>query len=60
MLEFEDQPCCPVSRDWASNPSVETSDNLEAPEDKRKCEDPESPVAKKKGRNRIRTWVMYF
>ncbi|XP_042086687.1 tRNA-specific adenosine deaminase 1 isoform X6 [Ovis aries] len=47
MLEFEDQPCCPVSRDWASNPSVETSDNLEAPEDKRKCEDPESPVAKK-------------
>lgn len=47
MLEFEDQPCCPVSRDWASNPSVETSDNTEAPEDKRKCEDPESPVAKK-------------
>ncbi|XP_025124201.2 tRNA-specific adenosine deaminase 1 isoform X5 [Bubalus bubalis] len=47
MLEFEDQPCCPVSRDWASNPSVETSDNLEAPEDKRKCEDPESPVTKK-------------
>ncbi|XP_054935313.1 tRNA-specific adenosine deaminase 1 isoform X3 [Physeter macrocephalus] len=47
MLEFEDQPCCPVSRDWANNPSVEASDNLEAPEDKRKCEDSDSPVTKK-------------
>nr|XP_058899725.1 tRNA-specific adenosine deaminase 1 isoform X2 [Kogia breviceps] len=47
MLEFEDQPCCPVSRDWADNPSVEASDNLEAPEDKRKCEDSDSPVTKK-------------
>nr|XP_030719157.1 tRNA-specific adenosine deaminase 1 isoform X1 [Globicephala melas]XP_030719158.1 tRNA-specific adenosine deaminase 1 isoform X1 [Globicephala melas]XP_030719159.1 tRNA-specific adenosine deaminase 1 isoform X1 [Globicephala melas]XP_030719160.1 tRNA-specific adenosine deaminase 1 isoform X1 [Globicephala melas] len=47
MLEFEDQPCCPVSRDWANNPSVEASGNLEAPEDKRKCEDSDSPVTKK-------------
>ncbi|XP_057566933.1 tRNA-specific adenosine deaminase 1 isoform X2 [Hippopotamus amphibius kiboko] len=47
MLEFEDQPCRPVSRDWDNNPSVEASDNLEAPEDKRKCEDPGSPVTKK-------------
>lgn len=47
MLEFEDQPCCPVSRDWADNPSVEASGNMEATEDKRKCEDPDSPVTKK-------------
>ncbi|KAF6078457.1 hypothetical protein HJG60_009263 [Phyllostomus discolor] len=47
MLEFEDQPCCPVSRDWAHNPSVGASGNLEATEDKRKREDPDSPVAKK-------------
>ncbi|XP_031313903.1 tRNA-specific adenosine deaminase 1 isoform X1 [Camelus dromedarius] len=47
MLEFEDQPCCPVSRDWANNPSVEASGDLEAPEGKRKCEDPDSPVIKK-------------
>ncbi|XP_065755115.1 tRNA-specific adenosine deaminase 1 isoform X4 [Phocoena phocoena] len=47
MLEFEDQPCCPVSRDWANNPSVEASGNLEAPEDKRKCEDSDSPLTKK-------------
>lgn len=47
MLEFEDQPCCPVSRDWADNPSVEASGNIEATEDKRKCEDPDSPVTKK-------------
>ena len=47
MLQFEDQPCCPVSRDWANNPSVEASDNLEAPEDKRKCEDSDSSVTKK-------------
>lgn len=47
MLEFEDQPCCPVSRNWANNPSVKASGNLEAPEDKRKCEDPDSPVTKK-------------
>ncbi|KAL2762122.1 tRNA-specific adenosine deaminase 1 isoform f [Daubentonia madagascariensis] len=47
MLEVEDQPCCPVSRDWASNPSVEASSNLEAPENKKKCEDLDSPVTKK-------------
>uniref|UniRef100_A0A8C9DKZ2 tRNA-specific adenosine deaminase 1 n=1 Tax=Prolemur simus TaxID=1328070 RepID=A0A8C9DKZ2_PROSS len=47
MLEFEDQPCCPVSRDWANNPSVEASSNLEAPENKKKCEDLDSPVTKK-------------
>lgn len=47
MLEFEDQPCYPVSRDWAHNPSMEASGNLEATEDKRKCEDPDSPMTKK-------------
>ncbi|XP_025282652.1 tRNA-specific adenosine deaminase 1 isoform X4 [Canis lupus dingo] len=47
MLEFEDQPCCPVSRDWANNPSVEADGNLEAPENKKKCEDLGSPVTKK-------------
>ncbi|XP_006152684.1 tRNA-specific adenosine deaminase 1 isoform X2 [Tupaia chinensis] len=47
MLAFEEQPCCPVSRDWAKNPSVEGSDNLEAPENKRQLEDPESPITKR-------------
>ncbi|XP_006888887.1 PREDICTED: tRNA-specific adenosine deaminase 1 [Elephantulus edwardii] len=47
MLEFEDQPCCPVSSDWANNPSVEVTGNCEAPEKKRKCESPDSPVPKK-------------
>ncbi|XP_023378918.1 tRNA-specific adenosine deaminase 1 isoform X1 [Pteropus vampyrus] len=47
MLEFEDQPCCPVSRDWANNSTVEASGNIEATEDKRKCEDPDSPMTKK-------------
>lgn len=47
MLESEDQPCCPVSRDWANNPSAEANNNLKAPEGKRKCEDPDSPGTKK-------------
>ncbi|XP_077840064.1 tRNA-specific adenosine deaminase 1 isoform X4 [Macaca mulatta] len=47
MLEFEDQPCCPVIRDWASSSSVEASSNLEAPGNERKCEDLDSPVTKK-------------
>nr|KAF6406025.1 adenosine deaminase tRNA specific 1 [Molossus molossus] len=47
MFEFGDQPCYPVSRDWAHDPSVEASGNLETTEDKRKCEDPDSPVTKK-------------
>lgn len=47
MLESEDQPCRPVSGDWAHNPSAEASGNLEATEDERKGEDPDSPVAKK-------------
>lgn len=47
MLEFEEQPCCPVSRDWAHSSPVGGSDNGEAPESKRNCEDPSSPVAKK-------------
>lgn len=47
MLKFEDQPCYPVSRDWAHNPSLEPSSNLEATEDKRKCENPDSPMTKK-------------
>ncbi|XP_037372069.2 tRNA-specific adenosine deaminase 1 isoform X2 [Talpa occidentalis] len=47
MLEFEDQPCCPVSRDGASNPAVDISGNLETPGDKRKYEDPECSLNKK-------------
>ncbi|XP_035969576.1 tRNA-specific adenosine deaminase 1 isoform X1 [Halichoerus grypus] len=47
MLEFEDQPCCPIRRDWANNPLVEASGDLEDPEDKKKCEDLGSPVTKK-------------
>ncbi|XP_054104602.1 tRNA-specific adenosine deaminase 1 isoform X2 [Callithrix jacchus] len=47
MLEFEDQPCCPVIRDWANNPSVEANSNLEAPGYERICEDLGSPVTKK-------------
>ncbi|XP_008575434.1 PREDICTED: tRNA-specific adenosine deaminase 1 [Galeopterus variegatus] len=47
MLEFEDQPCPPASRDWANNPSGEAIGNQEAPENKRKCEDLDSPVTKK-------------
>ncbi|XP_037672396.1 tRNA-specific adenosine deaminase 1 isoform X2 [Choloepus didactylus] len=47
MLEFEDQPCCPVGRNWINIPSVEASGNLEPHENKRKCEDPDSPVTKK-------------
>nr|XP_012422343.1 PREDICTED: tRNA-specific adenosine deaminase 1 [Odobenus rosmarus divergens] len=47
MLEFEDQPCCPVHRHWANNPSVEASGDLEDPEDKKKYEDLGSPVTKK-------------
>ncbi|XP_006860219.1 PREDICTED: tRNA-specific adenosine deaminase 1 [Chrysochloris asiatica] len=45
--EFEDQPCCPVNRNWAKNTSVEVSGHLETPENKRKCEDPGGPVIKK-------------
>ncbi|XP_021112351.1 tRNA-specific adenosine deaminase 1 isoform X2 [Heterocephalus glaber] len=47
MLGFEEQPCCPVSRDWAKTSSVEASGNLEASENKRTCEDPDSPITKK-------------
>ncbi|KAM6222596.1 tRNA-specific adenosine deaminase 1 isoform 3-T3 [Rhynchocyon petersi] len=47
MLEFEDQPCCPVSRDWANDPPMEVSSNPEAPEKKRKGEDPNSSVSKR-------------
>ncbi|XP_021573184.1 tRNA-specific adenosine deaminase 1 isoform X2 [Carlito syrichta] len=47
MLEFEDQPCSPVSRDWANNPLGEPSGNLETLENERKCEDFNSPVTKK-------------
>ncbi|XP_010595145.1 tRNA-specific adenosine deaminase 1 isoform X2 [Loxodonta africana] len=46
-LEFEDQPCCPVSRDWTNNLSAEVIGNMKAPENKRKCEDLDSPVTKK-------------
>ncbi|XP_053461922.1 tRNA-specific adenosine deaminase 1-like [Nycticebus coucang] len=47
MLEFEDQPCCIVSRDWAINPSVEASGNLETPENNKNYEDPDSPITKR-------------
>ncbi|XP_049999605.1 tRNA-specific adenosine deaminase 1 isoform X3 [Alexandromys fortis] len=47
MLESEEQPCCPVVRNWANNSSVERSENLEDSKNKRNCEDPDSPVAKK-------------
>ncbi|XP_062033398.1 tRNA-specific adenosine deaminase 1 isoform X3 [Lepus europaeus] len=47
MLEFEEQPCCPVSRDWANNSSLEASVNPESPENKRRCDSPDSPVSKK-------------
>ncbi|XP_013359460.1 PREDICTED: tRNA-specific adenosine deaminase 1 isoform X3 [Chinchilla lanigera] len=47
MLGFEEQPCYPASRDWVTNSPVEASGNLEIPENKRNCEDPDSPIAKK-------------
>ncbi|KAM5262510.1 tRNA-specific adenosine deaminase 1 isoform 2-T2 [Ctenodactylus gundi] len=47
MLEFEEQPSCPVSRDWVRNSSAEANSEIEAPENKRNCEDPDSPVTKK-------------
>ncbi|CAO2610049.1 tRNA-specific adenosine deaminase 1 [Lemmus lemmus] len=47
MLESEEQPCCPVIRNWANDSSVERSENLEDSKNKRNCEDPDSPVAKK-------------
>ncbi|EGW12976.1 tRNA-specific adenosine deaminase 1 isoform X2 [Cricetulus griseus] len=47
MLEFEEQPCCPVIRNWAINSPVEKSNNLEDSKNKRDCEDPGSSVAKK-------------
>lgn len=47
MLESEEQPCCPVVRNWANDSSVEKSENLEDSKNKRNCEDPDSPVAKK-------------
>ncbi|XP_010607789.1 tRNA-specific adenosine deaminase 1 isoform X1 [Fukomys damarensis] len=47
MFESEEQPCYPVSRDWAKTSSVEASGNLEAPENKRTREDPDSPIIKK-------------
>ncbi|EFB18017.1 hypothetical protein PANDA_017575, partial [Ailuropoda melanoleuca] len=47
MLEFEDQPCFPVRRDWANNPSGKASGDLEAPEDTKKWENLGSPVTKK-------------
>ncbi|XP_066098387.1 tRNA-specific adenosine deaminase 1 isoform X3 [Saccopteryx bilineata] len=48
MLASEDQPCCPVGRDWASNPSAaEASGNLDTTEDEKQCEDLDSPVTKK-------------
>lgn len=47
MVESEEQPCCPVVRNWANNSSVERSENLEDSKIKRNCENPDSPVAKK-------------
>uniref|UniRef100_A0A8I6GI65 tRNA-specific adenosine deaminase 1 n=1 Tax=Rattus norvegicus TaxID=10116 RepID=A0A8I6GI65_RAT len=47
-LEFEEQPCCPVIRNWANNSPGEGSETLEGSRNKRSCEGPDSPVAKKK------------
>ncbi|XP_077610160.1 tRNA-specific adenosine deaminase 1 isoform X2 [Crocuta crocuta] len=47
MLEFEDQPCCPVSRRWAQKPSEEANSNLETSENEKKCEDLGGPVTKR-------------
>ncbi|XP_059119949.1 tRNA-specific adenosine deaminase 1 isoform X2 [Peromyscus eremicus] len=47
MLEFEEQPCRLVIRNGVNNSPVERSDNLEDSKNKRDCEDPDSPVAKK-------------
>ncbi|XP_052022799.1 tRNA-specific adenosine deaminase 1 isoform X2 [Apodemus sylvaticus] len=47
MLEFEEQPCCPVIRNWANNSPVEGTESLEDFKSKRNCEDPDSPAAKK-------------
>ncbi|XP_029780342.1 tRNA-specific adenosine deaminase 1 isoform X4 [Suricata suricatta] len=47
MLEFEDQPCCPISRCWASKPSEATTGNPETSEDEKKCEDLSGPVTKR-------------
>ncbi|XP_012868473.1 PREDICTED: tRNA-specific adenosine deaminase 1 isoform X1 [Dipodomys ordii] len=43
MLEFEEQPCCPVT----ISSSAGASGDLEALEDKGDCDDTDSPVAKK-------------
>lgn len=47
MLEFEEQPCCPVIRNWANNSPVEGTECLEDSKSKRNCEDPDGPAAKK-------------
>ncbi|KAK7797769.1 hypothetical protein U0070_014526 [Myodes glareolus] len=47
VLESEEQPCCPVVRNWSNDSSVERSENLEDSKNKRNCEDPDNPVAKK-------------
>ncbi|XP_075392905.1 tRNA-specific adenosine deaminase 1 [Tenrec ecaudatus] len=47
MLEFEDQPCHPVSRERALTAAVEVSGGLDAPERKRTGEAPDSLRAKK-------------
>ncbi|XP_071460413.1 tRNA-specific adenosine deaminase 1 isoform X12 [Marmota flaviventris] len=47
MLEFEEQPCCPVIRDQDSSLSLEDSGNVKTPENERKHEDPDGPVTKK-------------
>lgn len=47
MLESEEQPCCPVVRNWSNDSFVERSENLEDSKNEKNCEDPDSPVAKK-------------
>lgn len=46
MLEFEEQPCCPVSRDQDSSLSLGDSGNVKT-ENERKCGDPDGPATKK-------------
>lgn len=47
MLEFEEQPCCPIIRNGANDSPAEGSDNPGDPKNKRNCGDPDSPAAKK-------------
>lgn len=47
MLEFEEQPCCPVDRGWTDSYSGEAAVHLEAPGNKRTCDSSVNPANKK-------------